>query len=231
MSPEPTMTEDRAISQPPVPPTTPGSGEILLRADRISRRFGGLIAVRDVDLEIPRGGIISIIGPNGAGKTTFFNVVAGIIDPTSGTVSFRDRLLITRPSRLWLESILWVVPSLVAVLVAFLLGAIGNETGIAITGATAISLLVIVLVTALARPPLLPAPGRPAGRDPERAPQRRRGLRDRPDLPEHPPVPEHDCARERARGDASPAELQPHRPFRVNAAPEPRGGGGSTEGP
>jgi ABC-type branched-subunit amino acid transport system ATPase component len=153
MSPEPTMTEDRAISQPPVPPTTPGSGEILLRADRISRRFGGLIAVRDVDLEIPRGGIISIIGPNGAGKTTFFNVVAGIIDPTSGTVSFRDRLLITRPSRLWLESILWVVPSLAAVLVAFLLGAIGNETGIAITGATAIGLLVIVLVTALARPP------------------------------------------------------------------------------
>ncbi len=152
MSPEPTMTEDHTASLAPATPVPSESGEILLRADRISRRFGGLIAVRDVDLVIPRGGIISIIGPNGAGKTTFFNVVAGIIDPTSGTVSFRDRLLITRPSRLWLESLLWLAPSLLAVLVAFVLGAAGSEAGIAITGAAAIGLLVIVLVTALARP-------------------------------------------------------------------------------
>ena len=112
------MPEDQVTSQPPRRRRPPDRREILLRADRISRRFGGLIAVRDVDLVIPRGGIVSIIGPNGAGKTTFFNVVAGIIDPTAGTVSFRDQLLITRPSRLWLESILWLVPSLLAVLVA-----------------------------------------------------------------------------------------------------------------
>ena len=55
-----------------------------LEADHVTRRFGGLVAVRDVDLVIPEGGIVSIIGPNGAGKTTFFNVIAGIIDPIGG---------------------------------------------------------------------------------------------------------------------------------------------------
>jgi len=126
---------------------------ILLEAKEVSKRFGGLLAVKDVDLVIPRGGIVSIIGPNGAGKTTFFNVVAGIIDPTAGTVSFQGRLLITRPFRLWLESILWIVPSLLAVAIGFLLGAgNGGELEIAITTGVALALLVTVLVTAIARP-------------------------------------------------------------------------------
>ena len=125
---------------------------VLLHADHVSRRFGGLIAVRDVDLVIPENGIISIIGPNGAGKTTFFNVIAGIIDPTAGSVTFRDRVLITRPRRTWLESILWILPSAIALLVGFLLGATNNETGLGITGLVAIGLLVFVLVVAVARP-------------------------------------------------------------------------------
>ena len=50
----------------------------------MTKAFGGLVAVREVDLEIPRGSIISLIGPNGAGKTTFFNVIVGILDPTAG---------------------------------------------------------------------------------------------------------------------------------------------------
>jgi ABC-type branched-subunit amino acid transport system ATPase component len=153
MSTEPVPAPDQTTTRPPATAAAAGSGEILLRADRVSRRFGGLVAVRDVDLAIPRGAIISIIGPNGAGKTTFFNVVAGIIDPTTGTVSFRDQLLITRSRRVWLESILWVAPSLIAVLVALALGAAGSEAGIAITLAVAIGLLVMVLVTAIARPP------------------------------------------------------------------------------
>ena len=44
-----------------------GSGEYLLQARSITKRFGGLVAVRDVDLDIPTGAIVSIIGPNGAG--------------------------------------------------------------------------------------------------------------------------------------------------------------------
>ena len=129
------------------------SAEILLEANQVTRRFGGLIAVRDVDLKIPRGGIISIIGPNGAGKTTFFNVVAGIIEPTGGTVSFRKRLLITRPHRTWLEPLMWVLPSALVLLVAFALGvADADSTGISLTAGAVIGLLVAIMLVAVARP-------------------------------------------------------------------------------
>ena len=60
----------------------------------ITKRFGGLVAVRSVDFEIPEGSIVSLIGPNGAGKTTFFNVIAGLYEPTDGAIDFpseRDR--------------------------------------------------------------------------------------------------------------------------------------------
>jgi ABC-type branched-subunit amino acid transport system ATPase component len=56
----------------------------LLEARRISKQFGGLAALRDLDLDIEKGTISSLIGPNGAGKTTFFNMVSGIYKPTSG---------------------------------------------------------------------------------------------------------------------------------------------------
>ena len=108
--------------------------------------------MRDVNLVIPEGGIVSIIGPNGAGKTTFFNVIAGITDPSAGSVTFKERLLITRPRRVWFESVLWVLPSAIAVLIGVLLGATASETGLGITALVAIGLLVFVLVTAVARP-------------------------------------------------------------------------------
>jgi branched-chain amino acid transport system ATP-binding protein len=127
--------------------------EYILEANQVTRRFGGLVAVKDVDLQIPRGGIISIIGPNGAGKTTFFNVVAGIIEPTGGTVSFREQLLITRPHRTWLESVMWLIPSLVVLLVALAIGAARDENGIALTAGIVIGLLVVILLIAIARPP------------------------------------------------------------------------------
>ncbi len=56
----------------------------LLEARGISKHFGGLAALRDLDLDIEKGTIASLIGPNGAGKTTFFNMVSGIYKPTSG---------------------------------------------------------------------------------------------------------------------------------------------------
>lgn len=64
------------------------SDEIILRAVDVHRHFGGLRAVDGMDIEVERGTLTAIIGPNGAGKTTFFNVVAGLIPPTSGSITF-----------------------------------------------------------------------------------------------------------------------------------------------
>jgi len=67
--------------------------ENILVANKVTKRFGGLVAVRDVDLEVKREGIQSIIGPNGAGKTTFFNCVTGYYTPESGDIRLDGRLI------------------------------------------------------------------------------------------------------------------------------------------
>ena len=64
------------------------TGDDLLVATKVTKRFGGLLAVNDIDFTIPRGSIVSLIGPNGAGKTTFFNMITGLYKPTSGKVDF-----------------------------------------------------------------------------------------------------------------------------------------------
>ena len=56
----------------------------LLRAEHITQRFGGVVAIDDVTLEMNPGEIVGIIGPNGAGKTTYFNVITGMYNPTEG---------------------------------------------------------------------------------------------------------------------------------------------------
>jgi branched-chain amino acid transport system ATP-binding protein len=63
----------------------------LLRAERLSRDFGGVRAVDEVSLEIAAGGITGLIGPNGAGKTTLFNLIAGSLPPSSGSLWLKDR--------------------------------------------------------------------------------------------------------------------------------------------
>ncbi len=64
---------------------------MFLRTENISKHFGGLRAVDQVDFTLRQGQLKSIIGPNGAGKTTLFNLIAGIHRATSGKVFFRDR--------------------------------------------------------------------------------------------------------------------------------------------
>ncbi|MEM8979215.1 MAG: ABC transporter ATP-binding protein [Pseudomonadota bacterium] len=59
----------------------------MIRVDNLHKHFGGFRAVDGASLEIKEGGITGLVGPNGAGKTTLFNVIAGVLPPTSGTVS------------------------------------------------------------------------------------------------------------------------------------------------
>jgi len=63
----------------------------VLEVRNVSKRFGSLVAVRDVSLTVAKGELRAIIGPNGAGKTTFFNLISGFFRPTSGTIAFDGR--------------------------------------------------------------------------------------------------------------------------------------------
>ncbi len=74
-------------------PLAGASASPLLAIDRLTIRFGGLVAVSDLDLDVAEGDIVSLIGPNGAGKTTAFNCVSGVYAPTTGTVRFRGHRL------------------------------------------------------------------------------------------------------------------------------------------
>ena len=71
----------------------------LLRLDSVSVAFGGLLALGGIDLDVAQGERLAVLGPNGAGKTTLFNVVAGDIRPTSGSVTIRGVDCTLMPSR------------------------------------------------------------------------------------------------------------------------------------
>ena len=60
----------------------------LLSVERLTKRFGGLVANSDISLDVPEGSLTAVIGPNGAGKTTFFNMISGALPPTEGRVRF-----------------------------------------------------------------------------------------------------------------------------------------------
>ena len=58
----------------------------MIDVQKVSKRFGGVLAVDEVSLSVARGSITGLIGPNGAGKTTLFNVIAGNVKPSSGRI-------------------------------------------------------------------------------------------------------------------------------------------------
>ena len=70
----------------------------MLELTSISKSFGGLHVLHDVNLKVPQGAIYGLIGPNGAGKTTVFNLITGLLAPTSGSIAFEGKnLLRTKP--------------------------------------------------------------------------------------------------------------------------------------
>jgi branched-chain amino acid transport system ATP-binding protein len=72
------------------------SDGVILQARGLTKRFGGLVAVNGVDLAVQRGEILGLIGPNGAGKSTLFRLLAGIMRPSAGTVTFDGRTITNR---------------------------------------------------------------------------------------------------------------------------------------
>ncbi len=63
----------------------------VLAVEKLSKRFGSLVAVRDISLTVEPGELRAVIGPNGAGKTTFFNLVSGFLAPSTGSILFEGR--------------------------------------------------------------------------------------------------------------------------------------------
>jgi branched-chain amino acid transport system ATP-binding protein len=88
----------------PAPPAAPGGRDqvpAIMVADRVTKEFGGLVAVSDVTLDIPKGSIVSLIGPNGAGKTTLFNMLTGLYKVSAGRIVFEAKDITTsRPDQI-----------------------------------------------------------------------------------------------------------------------------------
>ena len=89
----------RASAQSLPEPHLQPAGQVLLQATDATMRFGGLVAVNGVSLDVKAGEVHALIGPNGAGKTTFFNMISGVMDPTAGAVRLLGRSMTGHPSR------------------------------------------------------------------------------------------------------------------------------------
>lgn len=85
------MSSNTAINDQPR--SASENGEAILRTDKATIRFGGLVAVSELDLAVRQGEIFGLIGPNGAGKTTIFNLLTGVYEPTSGEIYFQGKRL------------------------------------------------------------------------------------------------------------------------------------------
>jgi branched-chain amino acid transport system permease protein len=79
--------------------TLPPAGTLLLESDKVTNRFGGLVANNQVVMTLKAGEVHALIGPNGAGKSTFFNMISGVDDPTEGEVRLIGEAMSGKPSR------------------------------------------------------------------------------------------------------------------------------------
>jgi branched-chain amino acid transport system ATP-binding protein len=81
--------------------TSGAKGDVLLEVDHVTLRFGGVVALNDVNFDIKRGEILGLIGPNGAGKTTCFNAMTGVYTPTEGKIRFKgSEIAGTKPHKI-----------------------------------------------------------------------------------------------------------------------------------
>ena len=78
---------DTAISSAGIPP----AGEVVLSLRRVSKQFGAVSALTDIDLEVRAGEVVALVGDNGAGKSTLVKVLAGVHQPSAGTITFQGR--------------------------------------------------------------------------------------------------------------------------------------------
>ncbi|MBL8447878.1 MAG: branched-chain amino acid ABC transporter ATP-binding protein/permease [Zoogloeaceae bacterium] len=84
----------------PLPKNTqPPTGEVILEARQVTRKFGGLVANNNMSLSVKAGEILALIGPNGAGKSTMFNQLSGVDTPTSGEILFRGKAVAGHSAR------------------------------------------------------------------------------------------------------------------------------------
>ena len=67
------------------------NSNVVLVCKGLSKNFGGLAAVQNLDFDVYKGEVLGLIGPNGAGKTTVFNLLTGVLKADSGSVMFRDK--------------------------------------------------------------------------------------------------------------------------------------------
>ena len=128
---------------------------ILLHARAVTKRFGGLVAVNSAELVIPQGSIVSLIGPNGAGKTTFFNVVAGILDPTGGQIDFRGHKMVARAERGWLEPFFWVGPAVIFGIISIGLAALlapSSQEAQLLASSLTLAVFIAGMLTGIVRP-------------------------------------------------------------------------------
>ncbi len=96
---KPVRTAVRAGAHGLPPGTLAPAGSVALQAQAVSKRFGGLIANRDIDLDVKAGEVHALIGPNGAGKSTLFHMISGVDSPSSGQIHLLGRAMTGQPAR------------------------------------------------------------------------------------------------------------------------------------